>query len=144
MSSPIHAPNMEQEEKEDTGNVRHLYMSWDKNILDIIDKGIRPAVAILNNHGFTTFESCEGGNGHCFTEPTVRFYGSEFDLLRAYDICRSYGLNVYEAKRVFIKEDVYRGDESKNAMPIGIAWANPFNELVFAIHVKTGTIYLPD
>jgi hypothetical protein len=102
-------------------------------------------VEILNTHGFKTFESCQGGEGHCYAEPTVRFFGSDFDLIRAYEICQSYRLNVYEAKRVFIKEEVYKDNNSENAMPLGgIAWANPFNELVFAVHSKTGTIYLAD
>jgi hypothetical protein len=69
-----------------------------------IDPLILPAVEILNTHGFKTFESCQGGEGHCYAEPTVRFFGSDFDLIRAYEICQSYRLNVYEAKRVFIKE----------------------------------------
>lgn len=119
-------------------------MIWDKEILNVVDEGIRPVVEILNNHGFKTFESCEGSDGHCYKEPTVRFYGSEFDLIRAFEICQSYRLNVFEAKRVFVKEDVYQFNESKNAMPFGMAWGSPFNELVFAIHSETGTIFLAD
>jgi hypothetical protein len=111
---------------------------------DTLDPLIKPVVKLLNSHGFHTFESCQGGEGHCFNEPTVRFFGSEFDLIRAFEICQCYGLNVYEAKRVFIKEDIYRNNKSKHAMPFGIAWANPFNELTFLIHSKTGTIYLAD
>ena len=109
-----------------------------------IDTGILPVVKVLNQHGFKTFESCEGGEGHCYNEPTVRFFGSEFDLIRAYEICRCYGFNVYEAKRVFLKEDIYRDNKSENAMPQGIAWGSPFNELVFAVHSKTQTICLAD
>lgn len=114
------------------------------DFLDYIDKGILPAVEILIKHGFITFESCQGGDGHCFSEPTVRFFGSEFDLIRAYEICRCYGLNVFEAKRVFIKEDIYRDNISEKAMPFGIAWANPFNELTFIIHSRTGSIYFQE
>lgn len=112
-----------------------------KNIPDDIDSLILPAVKILNEHGFETFESCQGGEGHCYSEPTVRFFGSEFDLLRAYEICQCYGLNVSEAKRVFIKEDIYRDNKSANVMPFGVAWGKPFNELTFVIHSKTGTIF---
>ena len=72
-----------------------------------LDPLIRPVVELLNAHGFKTYESCQGGEGHCYQEPTVRFFGSEFDLIRAYEICKCYNINVYEAKRVFIKEDVY-------------------------------------
>jgi hypothetical protein len=115
-----------------------------REIKDIegLDLGIAPAVEILNRHGFITFESCQGGEGHCFHEPTVRFFGSEFDLIRAYEVCSCYGLNVYQAKRVYLKEDVYMNNISEQAMPIGIAWGKPFNELVFVIHSETGTIFL--
>lgn len=106
-----------------------------------LDPLIEPAVRILMAHGFKTFESCQGGQGHAFCEPTVRFEGSEYDLLRAYEICQLYKLNVYEAKRVFIKEDIYRDDNSIDTMPIGEAWATPYNELVFVITEKTGTIF---
>lgn len=119
-------------------------MSWDKvSDIEHLDPGIAPAVEILNNHGFKTFESCQGGEGHIFPRPTVRFYGSEFDLIRAYEFCECYRLNVYEAKRVFCKQDVYHNNKSKKAMPIGIAWGDPYNELTFQIHSDTGTIYLP-
>lgn len=107
-----------------------------------IDAGIFGAVKILNLHGFKTFESCEGGEGHCYSEPTIRFFGNEFDLIRAYEICQEYGLNVYEAKRVYIKEDVYENNITEHALPFGRAWGKPFNELVFLNHSKTGTIYL--
>ena len=104
-----------------------------------IDPLILPAVEILNRHGFDTFESCQGGEGHCYPEPTVRFNGSEFDLIRAYEICKCYNLTVLAAKRVFRKTEVYKND----ATSIGIVWDNPFNEITFVIHSKTGTIYLP-
>lgn len=68
---------------------------------DEIDRLILPAVEILNKHGFKTFESCQGGDGHCFPEPTVRFEGSEFDLIRAHEICEYYGLPVAAGRRVF-------------------------------------------
>lgn len=111
---------------------------------DFIDPLILPAVEVLNIHGFKTFESCQGGEGHCYSEPTVRFFGSEFDLIRAYEICECYGLNVSAAKRVFIKEDIYRDNESANKMPFGVAWGKPFNEITFVIHSKTGTIFCID
>lgn len=114
-----------------------------KNLPHDIDPLILPAVKILNEHGFETFESCQGGEGHCYPEPTIRFFGDEFDLIRAYEICGCYGINVYEVKRVFIKEDVYKENKSKNAMPLGIAWGKPFNEITFVIHNSTGTIFLP-
>ncbi len=115
-------------------------MSWTTAAIDPL---ILPAVKILNNHGFETFESCQGGEGHCYHEPTVRFFGDEFSLIRAYETCRCYGLNVSAAKRVFMKVDVYKNNISANEMPFGIAWGEPFNEITFVIHSKTGTIFLP-
>jgi hypothetical protein len=41
-----------------------------------IDMGIVRAVRILRTAGIPTFESCEGGPGHAFAEPTVRFGGT--------------------------------------------------------------------
>jgi len=98
---------------------------------DNIDPLILPAVKILNHFGFKTFESCEGGEGHAFPEPTVRFEGTELDLLRAYDICQMMGLPVYETRRVFRKVPVYENDNTPQTIPIGVTWETPFNEITF-------------
>src|ERR1700680_2107984 len=45
-------------------------------ILGQIDLGIRQAVKRLQEHGIETCESCEGGPGHAYPEPTVAFYGT--------------------------------------------------------------------
>lgn len=42
-----------------------------------LDSGIRNYVLILRSGGIETFESCEGGEGHVFPEPTVRFLGPQ-------------------------------------------------------------------
>lgn len=119
-------------------------MSEEAIFFENIDPLILPVVKILNAHGFKTFESCQGGEGHCYSDATVRFFGTEFDLIRAYEICQCYKLNVYEVKRVFIKEDIYKNNNSINRMPIGSAWSKPFNEITFLIHQKSGTIFLAD
>lgn len=113
-----------------------------KDAILSLDEGIREAVVVLNKYGFKTFESCEGGNGHCYDVPTVRFLGNEFALVRAYELCRIHRMNVCEAKRVYRKTSVY--SDVTNGLAIGENWDRPFNELTFAIHSKTGTIYLPD
>ena len=41
-----------------------------------LDRGIRKAVERLRASQIETFESCEGGAGHAFPEPTIRFYGT--------------------------------------------------------------------
>jgi len=108
--------------------------------LDGLDPEIRPAVEILNKHGFKTIESCQGGEGHCFSEPTVCFEGSEFDLIRAYEICEQYNLCLLEGHRVYRKTPFHDSDETTE---IGITWREPFNEIVFLKHSKTGTIFRP-
>ena len=103
-----------------------------------IDKGILPAVEILNENGFETFESCEGGEGHAYCEPTVRFFGTEFDLIRAYELCNAHGLLVAEVKRVYRKCTIHY---DKNGKKIGEGWEPPANEITFMKSTKTGTIF---
>jgi len=105
-----------------------------------LDDGIKDAVILLNKFGFKTFESCQGGKGHCYDVPTIRFFGDEFDLIRAYELCMLHSINVYEAKRVYRKTSVYL--DATNGDNIGENWDKPYNELTFSVHSKTGTIYL--
>jgi hypothetical protein len=48
-----------------------------------LDPGIRAAVLVLNAAGIETFESCEGGEGHAYPVPTVRFHGDRSEGFRA-------------------------------------------------------------
>lgn len=48
-----------------------------------IDVGIVAAVKALRDAGFDTFEACEGGEGHAYAEPTVRFEGDDAAGMRA-------------------------------------------------------------
>ena len=48
-----------------------------------LDPGIAPAVEALCLAGFETFESCDGGQGHAYSEPTVRFHGGNPEGVRA-------------------------------------------------------------
>jgi hypothetical protein len=100
---------------------------------DTVDSLILPAVKILTDHGFKTFESCQGGEGHAFLEPTVRFEGDEFDLIRACEICRFYGLAVCEGRRIFRRTPIYRDDNTPNVRLIGETWDKPFNEITFIL-----------
>lgn len=92
-----------------------------------LDKGIKNAVLILRKYGFETFESCDGSFGHCFFEPTVRFFGTEFDLIRAYEICILNKLPVFEVKRVYRKVPIYDNKLKEK----GLSWDKPFNEITF-------------
>lgn len=48
-----------------------------------------------------TFESCEGGIGHAFPEPTVRFHGDHSEGYRAVAAAMQAGLPVAELRRVW-------------------------------------------
>jgi hypothetical protein len=91
--------------------------------LDRLDQGIRPIVEILIANGVETFESCEGGNGHAFYEPTVRFHGNHAEGFRALAIALQHGLRVCELRRFYSIED---------GEPVGPHW-----EMTFLLEVTS-------
>jgi hypothetical protein len=70
--------------------------------------------------GIETFESCEGGPGHAYPEPTVAFYGTPEAGWRAVGICLAYSLLVLSLRRVW---DVLDANE-----PTGPHWEITFRE----------------
>lgn len=66
-----------------------------------LDAGIRDAVQVLVEGGIETFESCEGGSGHAFPEPTVRFHGDSAEGYRALAVALQGGLGVLDLRRVW-------------------------------------------
>ena len=66
-----------------------------------LDSAIEPIVTALNEEGIETFESCQGGDGHAYPEPTVRFHGDRSEGLRALAIALRKGLSVVELRRVW-------------------------------------------
>jgi hypothetical protein len=70
-----------------------------------LDEGIREIVITLVANGVETFESCEGGRGHSFPEPTVRFEGGSSEGLRAIAVALENGLPVRRLRRVWGFED---------------------------------------
>jgi hypothetical protein len=66
-----------------------------------LDAGIRQAVKALNEAGIETFESCEGGTGHAYAEPTVRFSGPKALGYRALAVAIENGLPVSELRRTW-------------------------------------------
>jgi len=66
-----------------------------------LDEEIRDIVLVLIKNGVETFESCEGGRGHSFAEPTVRFFGESAEGLRALSIAISHGLPVSHLRRAW-------------------------------------------
>lgn len=66
-----------------------------------LDPGIRKAVETLRAAGVETFESCEGGSGHAYPEPTIRFHGERAEGFRALSAAMEAGLKVAELRRVW-------------------------------------------
>ena len=70
-----------------------------------LDPGIRRAVLILRRAGIETFESCDGGPGHAYAEPTIRFDGIYADGFRALAVAMTYGLPVMAIRRIWAIQD---------------------------------------
>ena len=70
-----------------------------------IDGGIAYAVAVLRSEGVETFESCEGGKGHAFKEPTVRFHGNSGAGFHAISVAITFALPVAELRRYWVMID---------------------------------------
>ena len=66
-----------------------------------LDRGIAAAVELLANAGVETFESCQGGEGHAYPLPTVRFHGPPAEGFRAYAVAVAHGLPVSALARVW-------------------------------------------
>lgn len=67
----------------------------------IIDAGIARAVAALQAADVETFESCQGGAGHAFPEPTIRFHGDAVEGHRALVAALAATLPVDSLRRVW-------------------------------------------
>jgi hypothetical protein len=58
-------------------------------------------VLTLVSNGVETFESCEGGRGHSYPWPTVRFEGGASEGLRALSVAIANGLPVEQLRRTW-------------------------------------------
>lgn len=74
-------------------------------LYQVIDKGILDHVKLLRENGVETYESCEGGNGHAYFEPTIRFHGERAEGFRALSVAMMHGLKVRELKRIWVVND---------------------------------------
>ena len=75
-----------------------------------LDEGIKDIVLGLIANGVETYESCEGGKGHTYPWPTVRFTGSSAEGLRALSVALSYGLPVSQLRRTWtIRDEAIHG-----------------------------------
>jgi hypothetical protein len=81
--------------------MRRVPPPFKSNGVKPIDKGIAHEVRILWDNGVETTESCQGGQGHPFPEPTVRFAGGQGEGMRALGIALQHGLRVTALRRVW-------------------------------------------
>lgn len=70
-----------------------------------LDLGIKHYVAVLRSQGIETCQSCQGGPGHAYLEPTIDFYGDKAEGPRAVAAAFAYGLPVSELRRVWNLRD---------------------------------------
>jgi hypothetical protein len=92
-----------------------------------IDAGILPIVRVLFEEGIETYESCQGGPGHCFLEPTVRFHGGISEGMRALAIALAYNLQPTSLRRSYAiidKEPVGPDWEMTFHIPSVPGWRN--------------------
>lgn len=82
-----------------------------------LDPGIRRAVEVLVEAGIETYESCEGGKGHAYPEPTVRFYGTHAEGFRALAVAMEHALPIMALRRIWLVRD---------GEPVGPDWEMTF------------------
>ena len=70
-----------------------------------LDPQIALAVLLLRKAHIETFESCQGGPGHAYPEPTIRFHGGRPEGFRALAAALHAGLNVTALRRVWPIQD---------------------------------------
>lgn len=66
-----------------------------------LDPGIKNAVEILCKAGIETFASCQGGEGHVYPVPTIRFYGERQTGWAALAIILMNGIAVDTLRRIW-------------------------------------------
>ena len=66
-----------------------------------LDPGIAEIVLTLRAAGVQTDESCQGGPGHAYPEPTVCFCGEQPEGFRALSVAMQHGLRVADLRRVW-------------------------------------------
>jgi len=66
-----------------------------------LDKGIKREVEILSEGGIETYESCQGGPGHAYFEPTVRFHGDRGEGFKALAIALQNDLKPSDLRRIW-------------------------------------------
>lgn len=78
-----------------------MSVTLERTIDSVLDPGIARYVRVLRDTGIETFESCEGGEGHAFPEPTIRFHGDKATGLEALAVAQRADLPVAELRRTW-------------------------------------------
>lgn len=86
-----------------------------------LEDGIKHYVELLTACGVETYESCEGGEGHSYPEPTIRFHGGSAEGFRAMSIAMQHALPVRSLRRVWSMID---------GEPVGPTWELAFYNAV--------------
>jgi hypothetical protein len=94
------------------------------DIVEGLDPKIARIVHTLRDSGVETFESCQGGSGHSFLEPTVRFHGELGEGFRALGVALLHGFPVTSLRRCWA---IYPDGE-----PVGPQWELTFSETALA------------
>lgn len=76
---------------------------WPEKSYQSLDRGIRFVVRVLHAAGFETCQSCQGGKGHAYYEPTVDLIalGDDATGFGALEALQSYGLPVAQVAIVW-------------------------------------------
>lgn len=86
----------------------HVNLSEQVPMNEILVPGLDPKIAhivhVLRAGGVETYESCQGGEGHSYPEPTVRFFGQYDEGFRAYAWAKQHGLPVCDLRRCWIDQ----------------------------------------
>jgi hypothetical protein len=93
--------------------------AWRKRWLPRLDIGISPYVDALRAADIETFESCEGGDGHAYPQPTIRFAGGPEEGFRALAVALRRDFPVWAIRRYWVVRD---------GEPCGPDWEMTFRE----------------
>jgi hypothetical protein len=78
-----------------------------------LDLGIVRAVRVLRESGFHTIESCQGGDGHCYPEPTIEFEASRGGGWHALGLLMDFGFPIKRIGQLWTMTE---------GMPAGPVW----------------------
>lgn len=99
-----------------------------KEFSPALDPGVRRYVEILHSNGVETFESCQGGEGHAYAEPAVRFHGPSAAGFHALSVAMHHALPVSVLRRIWPIND---------GEPTGPWWEMTFFKLDEATNPNT-------